>query len=508
MQENTNKAIAINSVINYVKMGINTILALLTTRFALQALGIVDFGLFSVLGSVIAFFGIFNTTMISTCIRFMSVAVGKGDVLEINREFNVNLVIFLFLAIIMLIVAFPLGFWYIHNYLNYNGPVGNAIMVFVFSVTGSIVSTLATPYNGFLIAKERFVVFGAVEVISHVIRFVVALLLLNHFENKLFVYSITMACMSALPTVVYYFYCNLIFKDYVKWGLVKEKRPYINVLSFSAWVSYGAIAFIARNQGAAVLVNMFFNTVMNTALGLANSLIAYIQLFANNLTQPIAPQITKSYVIRDYNRTNELLVMSTKFSFILMLFVGTPFLVEGEWVLSLWLGEVPSYVVPFSKLLIIDCLIASFNSGLSVLLFASGKIVLYQILINTLRLLSIIAGYFVLKSGASPEMLFVTYIFFSIIITIATQYCLHVSLHYDLSPLIRQSYMCSFQITIFMLPFYLFGLGISPIISVSLSIVYLIILIYLIGLSNSERSLIVNLCNKTVFIINKQFFLK
>lgn len=498
MQENTNKAIALNSVINYVKMGINTILALLTTRFALQALGIDDFGLFSVLGSVIAFIGIFNSTMISTCIRFISVAVGKGDILEINKQFNVNLVIFLFLALIMLIVACPLGFWYIHYYLNYNGPVGNALMVFVISVTGSIASTLATPYNGFLIAKERFIVFGVVEVISHVIRFIVALLLLNHFDNKLFVYSITMACMAALPTVVYCLYCNLVFKDYVKWSFVKDKQPYKHVLSFSAWVSYGAVAFIARNQGAAVLVNMFFSTAMNTALGLANSLIAYIQLFANNLTQPIAPQITKSYVVGNLNRTNELLVMSTKFSFILMLFVGTPFLVEGDWILSLWLGEVPPYVVPFSKLLIIDCLIASFNSGLSVLLFASGKIVLYQILINTLRLLSIIVGYFVLKSGAAPEMLFVTYIVFSILITIATQYCLHVSLHYDISPLIRKSYMCSLEIVIFMLPFYLFGFGISPILSVGLSIAYLTLLIYMIGLSNSEKSLVINICNKRV----------
>ena len=152
MTENTNKAIAINSIINYAKMGINTILALFTTRFALQALGVVDFGLFALLGSIISFIGIFNTSMLSTCNRFIAVAIGKGESSEINKQFNVNLTIFLSLAMIMSIIAFPIGKWYIHNHLVYDGPIENAEIVFFFSIIGSIISTIATPYNGLLIA--------------------------------------------------------------------------------------------------------------------------------------------------------------------------------------------------------------------------------------------------------------------------------------------------------------------------------------------------------------------
>ena len=115
MAENTNKAIAINSIINYAKMGINTILALFTTRFALQALGVIDYGLFSVLGSIISFIGIFNASMLSTCNRFIAVAIGRGDSAEINKQFNVNLVIFIVLAVMMTVIAFPLGEWYVHT---------------------------------------------------------------------------------------------------------------------------------------------------------------------------------------------------------------------------------------------------------------------------------------------------------------------------------------------------------------------------------------------------------
>ena len=176
MLENTNKAIFVNSIINYAKMGINTILALLTTRFALQALGVSDFGLFSVLGSIISFIGIFNTIMLSTSNRFLAVAIGRGDENEINTQFNVNLIIFISIAILMFIVAYPIGDWYVHNFINYDGPLENAMMVFSLSIIGSIFSTIATPYNGLLMAKERFIVFSAVEVFVHVVKFLVALI--------------------------------------------------------------------------------------------------------------------------------------------------------------------------------------------------------------------------------------------------------------------------------------------------------------------------------------------
>ena len=128
MQENTNRAIALNSIIMYARMGINTVLALLTTRFALKALGVADFGLFSVLGSIISFMGVFNTIMLSTSNRFIAVAIGKGDEELINRTFNINVLIFISCAILLLIIGCPLGDWYVRNHINYDGPIENALI--------------------------------------------------------------------------------------------------------------------------------------------------------------------------------------------------------------------------------------------------------------------------------------------------------------------------------------------------------------------------------------------
>ncbi len=294
MQENTNRAIAYNSVILYGRTSINTACALLTTRFALQALGIVDFGLYTVLGGIISFMSIFNTIMLSSSNRFIAIAIGKGDMIEVNKQFNVNLIIHIAIAFIALLVSYPVGEWYIPRYVNYNGPLSNAMMVYLISITASILSFIGVPYNGLLMAKEKFIVFSLVDVASHVLKLAVAWVLVSHFDQKLFIYTMTMAVMTAIPTLVYLIYCRCRYSSIVRLCVVRDRTMYINVFKFSAWVSVGAVANITKSQGAALVVNSFFNTIMNTAMGIASNINAYIGLFANNMVQPMQPQITKS----------------------------------------------------------------------------------------------------------------------------------------------------------------------------------------------------------------------
>lgn len=496
VQENTNKAITINSIILYAKMGITTICGLLTTRFALQALGIVDFGLYSVLGGIISFIGIFNTIMLTTSNRYIAVAIGKGDEVEANRVFNVNLTIFLGIALTILTICYPIGHWYIYRYVNYDGDINNAMMVFMLSVAGSVISAVGTPYNGLLVAKEKFLVFSLVGILTQIVKLMVSIILVNHFTNKLLIYTITLALMTGLPTIIYWRYCVYRYSNIVRWSFVKDKALYKEILGFSGWVSYGAIACIAKAQGAALLVNAFFNTVMNTALGIANSIYSYVNLFAQNVTQPIAPQITKNYAAGNIDRTVELVVMSTKFSFLLTFLMGVPFFVDCEWILQVWLGEVPPYAVSFTMLLIIDSIVESFNSGISPIIFASGKIVLYQVLINTLRILSIMVAFFALRAGYGPQSLFIAYIVITAIIVITTQWVLRKTIDYDFSILFKRSYIPSIITIVLFLPILFVATSVHPIVRMLYSCGYLCVLYYFIGLSKKERSILLKFVKK------------
>lgn len=490
MQENTNKALIINSAILYVRLFFMTICGLLTTRFALKALGINDFGLFSLLGGIITFIAIFNTVMMSTSNRFISMAIGRNDINEINAQFNISLIIHTIIAAATLLIALPIGDIYIHYYLNYSGSIDTAINVFHFTVIGSIISFIGVPYNGLLIAKENFWISTITDIITHIFKLGVTILLLFYFKNKLQIYALTQGLITAIPTFIFFLYCKKIYPRYVKFRLVYEKEKYKEVLSFSGWIAYGAFATIGKSQGAQILVNSFFNTIMNTALGLANTVNGLLNTFSNSISQPIVPQITKSYAAKDKNRCDELLIISTKYTFLITFFISTPFLTNGEWIFSLWLGEVPPFVLVFTKLIIIDTLITSLNSGISSLIFAHGNIKLYQISINTLRLLAIVAAYIVLRMGCHAYSLFWTYIVFSLIIFFVGQMVLKKTLNYDNRILWQKSYIPSLSIIILFIPFLFLKFITIPILSIIVYQTILTILITSFGLSKSERKFI------------------
>lgn len=498
MQENTNKAIIVNSIILYSRLALITILSLLTTRYALKELGIVDYGLYSVLGGIISFITLINTISTGTANRFIAVALGRGDLKEVNEQFNINLIIQLFIALVVIVLSFPLGDWYIINYVNYDGNITDAIKVFRYSIVGSVISFLGVPYTGLLMAKENFKVFSIVDVISHLLKFLFVVLLLGLFPQKLIVYAIMMAGLTALTTVIYLIYCKIRYSEIVKWKVSRSLKKYKEVFSFSLWNSYGVVAYVGKNQGAAVLVNAFFNTIYNTALGLANTVIGFVNLFAQNIAKPISPQITKSYAAGDMKRCEFLLTMATKWSFFIILIVATPFFVAPEYILRLWLGEIPPYTVMFIQLLIIEALIESLNNGIGELVFASGKIAFYQIAVNTTRLFGILVAYFILRSGYPAYSLLYAYISVSIIVVFVKQIALKKSVDFDNKILFRSSYLPSILVLMIYAPLMIIYkcLQIHPLLEILSSLLFVCVILFLLGFKKTERQYLINIIRK------------
>ena len=498
MIENTNRAIAVNSLVLYVRIAITTLCSIFATRFALQALGNTDYGLYSVLGGIISFVAIFNTIMLSSTNRFIAVALGNGNVEEVNKQFNVCLAIHILIAIVTLLLAIPFGEWYINRFINYEGNVNEAVLVYDISIIGSVISFVGVPYNGLLMAKEKFFVFSSVDVIASVIKLIVSYLLINIIGDKLLIYTVALSILTAVPMLVYWLYCKFKYNDIVKIKVVADKSKYKEILDFSAWVSVGAITYVGKNQGAALLVNAFFNTVLNTALGLANSINSYITLFAQNVTQPMAPQIMKSYAGGQKERVDNLLVMSTKFAFLAMYVISVPFLIVPEAIISLWLGFVPPYVVMFTVLLVIDNLIQSLNSGINNVIFASGKISLYQLSVSILNVFSIVLAYVALDAGYPAYSLVIAYIVVSILKFFVMQYILHKTLNYNNDLLIRKSYLPSMSVVLISLPLLLLRGVLDPFPLLILAMIYVCSVVFYIGLNNKERHYLISILSKII----------
>lgn len=495
---NENKRIVKNSLILYARLLIVSVCSLFTTRYALKALGVDDFGLFSVVGSIIVFMAIINTIMVSTSTRFITVALGRGDIEDANKQFNVNLIIHIAIAVATLLLALPLGELYIHKFINYGGDINNAIMVYRISIISSVISFIGVPYNGLLMAKEKFIVFCSRDVFTAIAKLVTAILLVYYFDNKLLIYALTLGVATAYPTIAFIIYCRKHYPETVRVRLIKDKKRYKEVFTFSAWTAFGAVATIGRQQGAALIINMFFNTVMNTALGIANSVNHLITMFSQNISKPIAPQITKSYAAGDMKRCSTLMVATSKYGFLLMLFISAPFLVKPEWILGLWLGEFPEYTVTFLILITIDSLIMSMNMGIAEVINAHGNIKLFQISINTFRLLSIVVAYFVLRAGAQPYSLFIVYIVFNIIIFFVRQWVLNRTVKFNNMILIKGAYLPSLAVFALFAPWMFLDIPLSPIFTLAFMYTYLCITILFIGLKRSERRKIFSIIQKRI----------
>lgn len=496
MRENTSQAILLNSIVLYVRLIVTAICGLFTTRFALKALGSDDFGLFAVVGGIISFIAILNTIMLSTSNRFIATAIGKNNLELINKTFNVTLIIHVAIAILTIVVIGPLGRLYILNYINYDGNIDNVLMIYYISLVSSAISFIGVPYNGLLLAKERFIVFCTVDIVGAIIRMIVSYILIYYFSEKLLVYALVLGFTVGAPTILFYIYCHIIFPAYTKFRWIIEKKIYKELFSFSVWVGYGALATVGKTQGAALIINRFFNTLMNTAYGIANTVNGILLTFAHNVTKSISPQITKSYAAGDINRSENLVVLSSKVAFYLMLFVSSPFIVSPEFIFTIWLGDVPKYVVVFTHFMIIDALVGSLNAGIPEMIFASGKIKSYQLIVNTIFLISIVAGYVTLRHGYPAYYIQIVYIAFSVIVLIVRQIILNKVVGFNNRKLLVESYLPSFIVTaLFVLILFLKDY-VNPVMMIVIALVYVSTLIFLIGFNKREREALVNLLKR------------
>ena len=505
MKENSNKSIAINSLVMYAKLAIVSVCGLLYTRFALQALGQNDYGMFAVVGGMVALIIIANSIMVSVSNRFIAVAIGKGDGAEINKTFNINLVIHALIAIITLLVALPVGHWYISNFVNYAGNLQNVYLVCDISIVASVISFIGVPYNGLLLARERFFVYCSTDVGAALLKLVVTWLLIDHFEHKLLIYALTMAVMTAYPAVVFIVYCRHHFPEIVRFKPVRDTKAYLNVLKFSFGVGIGTVMSILKLQGTQLIINAFFNTTVNSAIAVANTVNRLILMFASNISKSIVPQIYKSHAVGDEKRYTYLVCLSSRLTYIVMLMISLPFLLIPETLFGLWLKEVPEGTIVFSRLMIIDILIMSLNSGIVDFIFASGKIFEYQITVNILVALSVVVGFLAVRGGYGGESLFYCYIFFSAAIFFIRPFLMLRVVKFKISALLKDSYLSVFVITLLTAPLFLLRHHVNPWLLLMIAMLWYFSVVWIAGINSSEKKKISNYVRNRIILTNQSF---
>lgn len=491
-----------NSIILYVRLLITSIIYLFTSRFVIQSLGASDFGLYSVVGSIVVLMVFFNTVMTSTTYRYIAFEMGKGSNGDVKKVFNISLVIHACLAVIVVIFAAILGEFYIHHYLNVEtGKVSDAIFVFRFSILATVFSIMSIPYQGLITAQEKFLVQAAIEVIRSTLGLGAAIILIYYLGNRLRLYAVLTAIVMMVPPLLFFLYSRVKYTEIIQWSFQRDINKYKEMIGFSGWIMIGAGASIGKVQGSALIINSFFGTILNAAFAIANQVNSIVVMFAQSLGQAAIPQITKSYSSGNTNRAMTLVAYISKYTCFLMLMPALPILLETDFLLTLWLGDLPQYTVIFCQLMIFNALIDSISSGIPAIVHATGKIKYFQIILSTTSLLSLPIAYFLFKSGYSPSSILVAFISTAIINVVVRQLLLKNLINFDVISFLRTAYLRIFYVSILVVPLFfirdIFPEGLSRFIIYSIfSICWLLAAIYFVGIESKERSMIRNVFKK------------
>lgn len=497
-QLSDNKKIAVNSIFVFIKLVFSSVVSIFTSRWVLARLGIEDYGIYNVVGSIVIFLNVINTSMITTTYRYIAFEIGKGKDGNTNAVFNRSFLMHIGLAILILLLSESLGVFYLNNYMKISpDKLSDANFVLQISILTTIISTISVPFQGLLTANERFSTTTIIIIIADVYKILAVLWLTHYNGNALRAYSIIMMIMNCIPLLMYATIC---YKDYyyvIKWNLQKEWYKYKEMISFSTWILLGAFTSICKHQGAQIIINFFWGTLLNAAFAVANQINHVLQTFSNNISVAANPQITKSYSGGNQNRTINITCVISKISAFILMVIGLPFFIETDFIFNLWLKEVPEYAVSFCRLMTILALIDTLGAGIPALTQATGKIKVFQIVSSIWSLLCLPIAIIAYKFGGKPESITIIYIVSSLIYVGIRLYLLKMILNFDIKYFIKESYIRILYVLIPMslLIFIYFKIQIDGwmvLVGISVSEIILILLIWILGLSKDERNRISN----------------
>lgn len=500
-----NKRIAKNTLLLYIRMFLMMGITLYTSRVVLQMLGVDDFGIYNVVGGIIVLFSFINNAMVASTQRFLNFELGRGNVEEAQKVFAASLNIYLVIVMIFMLLAETVGLWFLNRYINI--PPERTVAanwVYQASLVAAALNFVRMPYNAAIIAYERMSFYAYTSIIEAALKLGIVFLLYS-FADKLIAYAWFVSVVALLILLMYVFFCRRVFFICRHHTFAYDKRRYTALVSFSGWSLFGSVANMGASQGVNILLNIFFGVFVNAAMGIANQVSGAIGLFVGNFQTAFNPQIVKSYASGEMERFINLILKASKYSYYLLFLIALPCFICCNEILQLWLGEVPLHAVSFCRLLIIFSLIDAIQGPLWMSAQATGKIKHYQLLMSCLILLNLPVTYVVLKLFPIAELGLIIRVSINIITAVVRVVYLKLLFPFPVIRYVKETVGTCIVVSVMSVlsPWLIYQNtdGLSQLcLTISASLVCTLVFIYIIGLSCSERQIVLNIIRR---IFNK-----
>lgn len=411
----SSKKLVKNTGFLYARMLIMMCIAFFTSRILLQELGINDFGIYNIVGGIVAMFSSLRGAFASSIQRFLNYEMGMNRNEELKKIFSMSVTIHIIICIIFLVLAETIGYWFLNNKLNIAPErMDAAYWVFQFSILATLVTIMTIPYDAVIIANEKMNIFAYISILDVLLKLVIIFLLSWLDVDKLKLYAVLVFLVSFIIRSINSIYCKKTFPE-CKYSLFWDFKMFKRLGSFAGWNFFGNTAFTLVNEGLNILLNLFGGTVANAARGIAYQVRNATTSFINNIQLAANPQIIKLHAQNKKEEVFNILFITSKMSFYVILIICLPIILYVEPFLKLWLGIVPQYSASFIQLILLFLFLRVFHGALDSLFKATGKIKKYQIIDGSILFLTIPISYLLLRQGMPLSTAFVVMIVVEVI---------------------------------------------------------------------------------------------
>lgn len=386
------------------------LISLYSVRLVLSALGTVDYGIFNVVMGVVSMLSFLNAALTVSTQRFLSFYQGANDREMIEDTFNHSLLLHLVIGILLLAILWGTGKYMLENYLQIpEERMETAKIIFFCSSVAIFFTFISVPYVAVINANEKMVIIAFVSVFESVAKLVLAICLTLAEGDLLLIYGISMGLITVFSFVIYYVTCFRFDEcRHVSFRSLNV-RFMCELGSFAGWNIIGSITSLSKNQGIAVLFNMFQGPAVNAAYAVAYQASAHLNIFSTTMLRAVNPQIMKSEGAGNHDRMLYLSNMACKYGFLLLAVFALPCIFEMHNIIGLWLKEVPEYTVLFSRLILLAMMADQLTVGLNSA-FHSCNLVRYSaICVGSVKLMILPVGYVLLKLQVSAYWVIILY---------------------------------------------------------------------------------------------------
>lgn len=505
-----NKRLAKNTLFLYFRMFITLLVGLYTSRVVLNVLGVTDYGIYNVLGGIVAIFATLNSAMSSTSSRYITYYLGRGDNNKLKQIFSTVSYIHLAIACIVVLACETIGLWFFYHHMSIPADrVDVAFWLLQFSFAASFLSMINIPYTGLIIAHENMNIYAYISIFDVLMKLLIVFLIQITPVDRLLSYGFLILLVQIVDFLIYRCYC---VRKYVESHLMMffDKSLFKELASYFGWSIFGNLAMVFNTQGINLLLNVFFGPAVNAARGVAVQVQNIINQFVGNFQVALNPQIVKSYANKELGRMHQLVFASAKYGFLLLFLLSLPVMIEAKYILQLWLGVVPEHTVNFMRIILMSCMVNSLANSSTVAAGATGKIKAYSIVVGGTVLFPLPVAYCVLKFVSYPEIVFGVVLAFEALALYLRLLFMKKMVSMSISNYAGQVLLpsmavvvCSLIIPISLHLFFAHSL-LNVLLTIALSFLMTLISIYTIGLKAKEKEFVVSIIkNKVLHHKNK-----